>query len=134
MPDLPSILIAEDNRVMADVLRFNLARSGFSVTVASNGLVAVELLQAGAFDLVISDYQMPGMNGEELCRWMRSDPRYRTVPVLMCSAKGYELDASRLQEELDISRIFYKPFSPRDVVELVRLTLELQGSFVTDNV
>ena len=98
MPDLPSILIAEDNRVMADVLRFNLARSGFSVTVASNGLVAVELLQAGAFDLVISDYQMPGMNGEELCRWMRSDPRYRTGPVLMCSAKGYELDASRLQE------------------------------------
>jgi CheY-like chemotaxis protein len=60
------ILIAEDNRILSDVMRFNLQKAGFEVTVAENGTIAVEHLQLQAFDLLITDYQMPGLDGEQL--------------------------------------------------------------------
>lgn len=63
----PRALVVEDNRVMADVVRFNLSRAGMDVEVAFNGRAALDAFNAAEFDLVITDYQMPEMSGEELC-------------------------------------------------------------------
>ena len=121
---MKDILIVDDNRIMADVVRFNLERSGYMVTVAENGRVAADLVQIKQFDFVITDYQMPEMNGEVFCRYLRQNARHANVPVLMCSAKGLELDTNRLKDELGISKILFKPFSPRQIVEIVRTALE----------
>ena len=68
-----SILIAEDDRVMSDVIRFNLERAGHQTTVARSGTEAWQMLQTQPFDLLITDYQMPGMTGEDVCRAIRRD-------------------------------------------------------------
>ena len=86
------ILIAEDNLVMVHVLQFNLERAGFEVHAAVNGAEALEAAVDRTFDLVITDYQMPEMNGEEFVRQLRGHGDYRDTPIVMCSAKGYEID------------------------------------------
>jgi CheY-like chemotaxis protein len=118
------ILIAEDNLVMAHVLQFNLERAGFEVHAAINGAEALEAALDSTFDLVITDYQMPGMNGEELVRELRSQPNYQDTPIVMCSAKGYEIDTDQLRQDLGISEFVCKPFSPAQMVELIERLAE----------
>ncbi len=114
------ILIAEDNRVLADVMRFNLEAEGFEVTVAHNGRKALGIAQAECFDLIISDYQMPGLSGEELLRGIRADSVNTSAVCVLCSAKGYELDEGQLKDDLGLHSIVLKPFSPRDLVVLAQ--------------
>jgi DNA-binding response OmpR family regulator len=120
--DQPKILLAEDNRVLADVLRFNLERAGYSVEVALDGRYALEICSQQPLDLVVTDYQMPGLDGEQLCRGIREGDFQSDVTIFLCSAKTYEIDTQRLQSELQIRRVFYKPFSPRAIVAAVRET------------
>lgn len=122
-----NILVADDNRVMLNIVRFNLERAGFDVTIARDGREAWERLQGGDFDLLITDYQMPRMNGEELCRRLREDASLSDLPVIILSARGLELDLSRLQEELGLHKVLFKPFSPSHVVETVRACLNEQA-------
>ena len=118
------ILVAEDNLSLAKVLEFNLARAGFAVTLAMDGVTAAEAAQRESFDLVITDYQMPGMNGEELCQSIRTDSINREVPIALCSAKGLEVDVSELNEKYGLDKVFCKPFSPSEIVAFARVTLE----------
>lgn len=120
----PRALVVEDNRVMADVVRFNLTRAGIDVEVACNGRAALDTFNAGSFDLVITDYQMPEMSGEELCHAIRSGTHNARVPILLVSAKGYELDIQSLVDRLSLSRVLLKPFSPRDIVETARSLIQ----------
>jgi len=111
------ILVAEDNLALADVMRFNLERAGFEVTVAHNGREAYDLSQNDQFDLVLTDHQMPKLTGVELCQRLREDERYARTPVIMVTAKGLELDLARLQDELGVTAALAKPFSP---IEMIR--------------
>jgi CheY-like chemotaxis protein len=110
------VLVVEDNRVMADVMRFNFNRAGFSATIALNGRIAWDLVQVDAFDLLVTDYQMPEMDGGELCRRIRAELRLAGLPIILLTAKGMEIDRDRLMCELGVSLIMYKPFSPRQLV------------------
>jgi DNA-binding response OmpR family regulator len=112
------ILIAEDNKVLADVLRFNLQRAGFQVVVANNGLLAIEQLKLATFDLLITDFQMPIVDGEELCKTVRLQLHIDKMPILICSAKGYEIDIARLTAQYGVSQVIFKPFSMREIVAL----------------
>ncbi len=118
------ILIAEDNVVMSDVLRFNLERAGYAVSVANSGTQAIDLLNHTQFEMILTDYQMPGTNGEGICRHARSDGKHASVPIVLISAKCFELDVARLTAEYSLSRVLSKPFSPREVVKSVREALE----------
>jgi len=119
-----AILIVEDNCVMADIMRFNFKRAGFDVTLAANGCEGLERLRDRQFDLIVADYQMPQMNGEEFCRRLREDPRHAETPAFLCTAKGFEIDTVKLSEELKITRILTKPFSPRELVAAASEVLE----------
>lgn len=114
------VLVAEDNYALANVLRFNLQRAGFAVTVANNGMQAIEYLGREAFDLLMTDFQMPGVNGEELCRVVRQELQLDSMPIVMCSAKGFELDIPGLKAQYGISEILYKPFSVQAIVSLIQ--------------
>lgn len=119
------ILIAEDSCVMSGVMRFNLQKAGFEVEVAENGRIAAERLLAEPFDLLLTDFQMPEMDGDELCRRLRECPLNDEIPIIMVSAKGFELDIPSLQAELGIVEVIYKPFSPRQIVETVNQVLSV---------
>lgn len=112
-----SVLIVEDDRVLAEIIRFNLSRAGLDVVVAKDGQSAVELSDLRRFDLIITDYQMPKLTGEGLCEHVRSSggPNANT-PIFFCTAKGFEIDYDRLRNDLRVSRIIKKPFSPRELV------------------
>lgn len=125
---LRSVLVAEDDRVMADVIRFNLERVGYSVCVARNGTDAWEQLQDHDFDSAVFDYQMPGMTGEQVCRRLRNELENKSLPVIILSARGLELNAERLHSELSIHKLLFKPFSPRELVDTVESSMKLQST------
>jgi len=119
MSEATRILIAEDNVVLGDVIRFNLERSGYAVTVARNGIEALRQVACQPFDLLVTDYEMPGVNGEELCYQVRKVLKLHDIKMVLCSAKGLEIDHEALKAKYAISAIVSKPFSIRDLVALL---------------
>ena len=113
------ILVAEDHLGMGNVIQFTLQKAGFEVTLARDGQAAWERLQKQPFDLVISDYQMPGMNGGQLRERMCRDPQLAHVPYVLLTAKGLELEADYFRDELQVLEIISKPFSPRALMDRV---------------
>ncbi len=124
-----SILIVEDNAVMANLLQFNLKRAGFDVVTKSNGHSGLEAATERLFDLVVTDHQLPGITGVEMCKGLRLLPRYRETPVLLCTAKGLELQLSEVQAEYGVTEMLYKPVSPRQLISAVN---ELLSSAVAN--
>ncbi|MBC7965572.1 MAG: response regulator [Fuerstia sp.] len=114
------ILIVEDTLIMADVLKRSLSRAGFSPTVARNGVEACELVEKLKFDTVVTDFRMPRMNGDEFVRNLRMTPLNCDVPVIFVSSRGLELDTEQLRLDLGIRVFLYKPFSPSELVTVVR--------------
>lgn len=109
---------------MGNVLAFALERAGYDVTLARSGTAAIEASRETTFDFVLTDHQMPGASGLELCEHLRSQPEYANVPILFCSAKGFELDAERMRNELGIIDIALKPFSTHEIVATVQAALQ----------
>lgn len=116
------ILIAEDNRALAQVFRFNLERAGFNVHVTHDGAAAARELAVRGFDLIITDLQMPGVNGAALCRMVREELDHKTVPIAVCTAKGLEIDQEQMAASWGVTKVFHKPVSPQ---EMVRFAVEL---------
>jgi CheY-like chemotaxis protein len=111
------VLVAEDNAALGAVLRLNFQLAGAQVTLASSGTEAIDALKREAFDVLVTDYQMPGATGEEVIRAARSSAPNRDVAVILLTAKELELDIGRLRQELAIGLSMAKPFSPRRVVQ-----------------
>ena len=118
------VLVVEDNPVTADVVQFYLERAGCEVRSASNGRQALELIEEQAFDLIVTDYTMPELNGRDLCLRFRQSRAYRETPIVMVTAKRSELDSPEMRQELGLVEIFPKPFSPMELVRTVRRCLE----------
>ncbi len=113
------ILVVEDNAVLGRVIEFNLTQAGFEVLCVPTGLRAWEALQELAFDQVVTDYEMPEMNGVELCQAIRRDPQLCHMQLIMCSARGLELDRQQLMDELHLRAFFFKPFSIRELLAIL---------------
>lgn len=111
--------MAEDNPALALVVRFHLENAGFRITVARNGDEAWSLLQQEDFDAVVTDQQMPGLSGSEICARMRQETRLADIPVVMLTAKGLEMELDRMRSELGVWQVLPKPFSVRQLVEIV---------------
>lgn len=86
------VLIVEDSIAQREMITDLLKASGLVVTHASDGVEALEAIQTEPPDLVVLDIVMPRMNGYEVCRRLKSDPKTQNVPVVMCSSKGEEFD------------------------------------------
>ena len=122
------ILVAEDNKVLGDVLRFNLERNGFHVTLARTGDAAARLLAGESYDLMFTDIEMPGMNGVDLCRYLRFELGNSDLPVAICSARGLEVDEEEMRTKYGVSEIIFKPFSMRELVALASRLLTPQAA------
>ena len=126
MDEMPRarILIAEDSSAIAHVIRSALTAAGFSVTVARDGMEALLIAREQVFDLVISDEIMPRMNGCDLCRQLRNDPKYGATPIIFVTSKRFEIEA-QLKSEGVATEFMGKPFSPSELVATVESTLGL---------
>src|SRR4051812_4348127 len=121
--DKARILVCEDNVALSGVICFNLVRAGFDVTSVGNGRLALDALERGPFDLVLSDQQMPMMTGIQLCENTRQLPMHRQTPFILLTAKCMEIDFPRLQKKLNISAALPKPFSPSELVTCIEEAL-----------
>jgi two-component system response regulator VicR len=113
------ILLVEDERTIAGVIRDYLLQAGFQVDLAQDGFTALDLAATRQPDLIILDRMLPGLDGVEVCRRLRKS---MTVPVIMLTALGTE-DDRILGLEAGADDYITKPFSPRELVLRVRSVL-----------
>ena len=118
----PSILIVEDEADIRELVRYHLDQEGYAVDEADSGEKALERAAATRPALIILDLMVPGTDGLEVCRRLRTGDTLREVPVIMLTAKGTEVDRI-LGLELGADDYITKPFSPRELVARVRAVL-----------
>jgi twitching motility two-component system response regulator PilH len=87
-----AVLLVEDSPAQQEMISRILKKNGWRVIVANDGVEALQSLQKANPDLIVLDIVMPGMNGYEVCRRLKCDPKTQNVPVVMCSSKGEEFD------------------------------------------
>lgn len=109
------ILLIEDDPDVLEMVRYNLGKAGFSVTVARDGLSALREVRKDPPDAVVLDLMLPEMSGEDVCRELKSDPSTAGLPVIMLTAKA-QVDDRVAGLELGADDYVTKPFSPRELV------------------
>ena len=119
---MAKILVAEDEKQIADMIAFKLTNGGHQVIRAQDGEQAVTLAGVELPDLILLDAMMPGLSGFEVLRRLKSDPSLRAVPVIMVTAKGHERD---VLSGLHGGAVDYvvKPFSLKELAARVDLAL-----------
>ncbi len=125
------ILHAEDSPVIASVVEFGLKQAGLEVELARNGRIAIELARNHRFDVIISDWKMPEVNGEEFCTWLREQDGYRETPIILLTGK--EEDLGDALTRFRISTMITKPFSPRGLIDVVTRHLDTARRDVSAN-
>lgn len=114
-----SVLVVEDEKNLAEALRFNLERQGYDVTVEHEGHGALQRISNDPPHLVILDVMLPGLDGFEVCRRVRT---HSNVPIMMLTARGEEVDRV-LGLEIGADDYITKPFSLRELQARVRALL-----------
>jgi two-component system, OmpR family, response regulator len=115
-----TILVADDDAHIRDIIQFALERAGFQVELAENGQAALECCGSGRIDLVVLDIAMPELDGLAVCRQLR---KASELPILFLSARDEEIDRV-LGLELGGDDYLTKPFSPRELVARVQAILK----------
>ncbi len=121
---MTTVLVVDDEPIVRDVIVRYLRRDGFTTLEAADGDRARELIESGGAELVVLDLMLPGTDGLELCRWIRSRS---DLPVIMLTARGEETDRI-VGLELGADDYVTKPFSPRELAARVRTVLRRAGS------
>jgi len=116
---MTSVLVVEDEPVVREVVVRYLRNAGYTTSEAADGLEAQRMLEAETPSLVILDVMLPGIDGLELCRWLRARD---SVPIIMLTARGEEADRI-VGLELGADDYVTKPFSPRELVARARSVL-----------
>jgi two-component system, OmpR family, response regulator ResD len=119
MAVMTTVLVVDDEPTIREIVAGYLDREGYRTLEAADGDRARELLEKDPPDLVVLDVMLPGVDGLELCRWIRSRSR---LPVIMLTARGEESDRI-VGLELGADDYITKPFSPRELAARVRTVL-----------
>jgi DNA-binding response OmpR family regulator len=123
------VLLCDDEIHILRAAEFKIKRAGYDVHIAGDGQEGWEAICEWMPDILITDCQMPRLDGLGLVRRVRENPATRHLPVLMLTAKGFELDSKELAERWNVIALIAKPFSPRELLATVNRVLE-EGSEV----
>jgi twitching motility two-component system response regulator PilH len=123
------ILVVEDSISQREMISELLKGNGLSVDVAGDGVEALDTLSQIAKDnpaslpnLIVLDIVMPRMNGYELCRRLKSDPKIQNIPIVMCSSKGEEFDRYWGMKQ-GADAYIPKPFQPAELLGTIKQLL-----------
>jgi two-component system alkaline phosphatase synthesis response regulator PhoP len=120
--DKPTILVVDDEEDIVDLVELNIAREGYRVLTCGTGEQALKLAGSKLPSLVILDLMLPGIDGLEVCKKLKSDPKTENIPIVMLTAKGEESDIVT-GLELGADDYITKPFSGKVLVARVRRIL-----------
>ena len=127
------VLIVEDEPAQVEVLRYNLEKNGYRTSVAHVGEEALMLAEEEEPDLVILDWMLPDISGIEICRRLKSQPKTRSLPVIMLTARGEEDDRIRGLES-GADDYVVKPYSPVEMMARVQAVLRRSHPELADEV
>ncbi len=116
---MSTVLVVEDSFTQRQIILDLLKDSGLDVYSAADGVEALEHIQQTSPDLVVLDIVMPRMNGYEVCRCLKNDPKTQNVPVVMCSSKGEEFDRYWSMKQ-GADAYIAKPFEPIELIGTVK--------------
>lgn len=117
-----TVLIVEDERSLVDVLTYNLTNEGFDVLSATDGREGLQKAQTSLPDLIILDLMLPVVDGLQVCRQIRSDPRTQNIRLLMLTAKSEEIDEI-VGFSMGADDYVTKPFKLRPLIQRIRALL-----------
>ncbi len=121
-----TILVVDDEKDILELVSYNLQKEGFHIETSQNGEDALDKIRSDRFDLLILDLMLPGIQGMELCKVLKSDSETASIPIIMLTAKSEELDKV-LGLEMGADDYITKPFSPREMVARVNAVLRRTG-------
>lgn len=117
------VLVVDDSETVRQVLQLTLSNAGFDVIEAEDGDDALEkLASAPAVDMLITDLNMPNMNGLELIQKIRDDGKHRFTPIVMLTTESSE-EKKRAGREAGASGWIVKPFKPEQLLKVVKMVL-----------
>ena len=117
------ILLCDDEIHILRAAEFKLKKAGYDVCIASDGQAAWEAIQRQKPDILITDCQMPQLDGLGLIQKVRDNPDTADLPIFMLTAKGFELSSEELTEKWNVMAVIAKPFSPRELLQRVEAVL-----------
>jgi two-component system, OmpR family, alkaline phosphatase synthesis response regulator PhoP len=121
------ILVIDDEEDLVELVRYNLEKEGFTVRSAQDGEAGLTAAKKELPDLVLVDLMLPGIDGLDVCRSLRSDSRTARIPLIMLTAKSAESDRI-LGLELGADDYVTKPFSPRELLARIKALLRRTSS------
>jgi two-component system phosphate regulon response regulator PhoB/two-component system alkaline phosphatase synthesis response regulator PhoP len=124
----PTILVADDDEAVRDLVAFKLAAAGYNTITAEDGSTALDMVHRRQPDVVILDVSMPGMDGLSVCYELHSSAATAQIPVLMLSGRNRKVDIE-LGLTVGADDYLVKPFSPAELVRRVRWLLLANGGF-----
>ena len=113
------ILLADDDCLMTHILRLKMEEAGYVVDVVRDGLEGLERARECPPDMVITDLQMPGMDGYGFACALREDPATSSVPIVLLTGRGHKLSAEQIAGS-GIVQVVPKPFSAREILRIVQ--------------
>ena len=116
------ILVVDDEEDILELVRFNLARDGYSVICTTSGEETLSIARKEHPDLIVLDLMLPGIDGLDVAKILKNDPQIKDIPIVMLTAKGEEPDIVT-GLELGADDYVTKPFSPRILVARIRAVL-----------
>lgn len=120
---MTTVLIVDDLASERQMIGSVMLEAGFEIIKASDGCEAVKCSQENKPDLVVLDIVMPKMNGFEVVRELRSNPKTEKVPVILCSQKNTEIDRVWGMEQ-GADAYLIKPFEPKQLIDIAQRLLE----------
>jgi len=126
----PKIVVIEDEVDILEVINYNLSKEGFDVCSALDGEEGLGLIKKEVPDLVLLDLMLPGLDGIEICRKLKTDYSTRSIPIIMVTAKGEESDIV-LGLGMGADDYMVKPFRPRELMARIRSVLR-RGDFIEE--
>tara|TARA_B100001769_G_C22080884_1_gene582408 strand:+ start:654 stop:1349 length:696 start_codon:yes stop_codon:yes gene_type:complete len=124
------ILVVEDDQDIRDLIVFNLQKKDFNVKSTDSGDKAISLIREDNFNLILLDLMMPGIDGFDLTRIIKSDSKTSSIPIIMLTAKGDESDIVK-GLELGADDYITKPFSVKVLIARINKVLDKKRSFDT---
>jgi DNA-binding response OmpR family regulator len=127
MPARTAALLVDDDARLAGLVTEYLGRHEIDVTVAADGERGLAAVRRGRFDVVLLDLMLPGIDGLELCRRIRAAPELASIPIVMLTAKGDDVDRI-VGLEIGADDYLPKPFNPRELLARIRAVLRRAGA------
>ena len=118
----PRILMVDDEKDIVDLVAYNLEKEGYETLKALDGEKALQLVRTKTPDLVVLDLMLPGIQGLEVCKRIRKDPETASIPIIMLTAKGAEIDKI-VGLEVGADDYITKPFSVKELLARIKAVL-----------